>query len=128
MTCPDDQQRYLNTFVYPVLMDGVYEVAKHEPEDPVLSLAQWLWRNNPNRPNVCLFPIHLIDEIEAMKKECRHWQMQRGIISEIYLSEGERSAGEHSSYNGNKTHGMPVIREMDEGEESHVPVRCAIFH
>lgn len=87
MSCPNDQLRYLNTFVYPVLMDGACEVAKQQPDDPVLELAQWLWRNNPNRPTVCAFPITLFDEIESMKDECRQWKMSRGLDSDMDLTQ-----------------------------------------
>lgn len=106
MALPEDQLRYLNTFVYPVLMDGVYEVAKLQPEDPVMDLAQWLWRNNPNRPSVCAFPIRLFEEIAALKKECRQWQMQGGYASDVDCGCDE-----------DRRRGLSVIAELDEGEE-----------
>lgn len=116
MVSPDDQLRYLNTFVYPILMEGIYAVAKQQPDDPVLDLAQWLWRNNPNRPSVCLFPIRLFEEIDAMKNDCRQWQLQSGykLDSDFDLCPDD---------DGRRPRGLSVIAEMDEVEEFH---RCPL--
>lgn len=114
MVSPEEQLRYLNTYVYPVLMDGVYAMAKQQPNDPVLGLAQWLWRHNPNRPMMCLFPIRLFDEIETMKENCRQWQMQNSLFPDGGLSQNDelRAAS-----------GLSVIAELDECEDFQ---RCNI--
>uniref|UniRef100_A0A8C5QGQ9 Nucleoside diphosphate kinase homolog 5 n=1 Tax=Leptobrachium leishanense TaxID=445787 RepID=A0A8C5QGQ9_9ANUR len=43
---------YLNLFVNPTLLAGLTELCKQKPDDPYTWLADWLIKNNPNRPNV----------------------------------------------------------------------------
>ncbi|CAG9861431.1 unnamed protein product [Phyllotreta striolata] len=41
---------YVNNWVTPVLMEGLAEIVKTKPIDPVVSLAEWLLLNNPYQP------------------------------------------------------------------------------
>ncbi|KAL3311531.1 NME NM23 member 5 [Cichlidogyrus casuarinus] len=43
---------YLARHVNRVLTKGLTEVCKRKPADPVLWLADWLLKNNPNKPNL----------------------------------------------------------------------------
>lgn len=49
---PDEQKLYLNSNVYPTLMEGIYQTWRNTPEDPVVYLGNWLKENNPNKPTV----------------------------------------------------------------------------
>ncbi|XP_049991039.1 nucleoside diphosphate kinase homolog 5 isoform X1 [Alexandromys fortis] len=48
---------YLNLYVTPTLLQGLTELCKQKPEDPYGWLADWLLKNNPNKPKLCHFPI-----------------------------------------------------------------------
>lgn len=50
----DDQNlnNYLSAMVNPVLMQGLYIMAKERPEDPVVWFSNWLLSNNPYKPKV----------------------------------------------------------------------------
>lgn len=52
-----EQKLYLNSKVYPTLMEGIYQTSINTPEDPVVFLANWLKENNPNKPTVKEFSI-----------------------------------------------------------------------
>lgn len=119
MSAAKDQLRYLNTFVYPMLMEGVYEIAKQQPEDPVLELAQWLWRHNPSRPTVCAFPVPLFDEIAAMKSDCRQWQMNRGGCGDSVVYATSNAGGDRDGRGG-----LSVIAEGEENEVEYQ--RCPL--
>ncbi|CAI8050063.1 Nucleoside diphosphate kinase homolog 5 [Geodia barretti] len=43
---------YLQAKVNPVLVQGLTQLCKQKPEDPVTWLAEWLLQNNPNKPLV----------------------------------------------------------------------------
>ncbi|KAL5964460.1 hypothetical protein TSMEX_007800 [Taenia solium] len=43
-------KEYLSKNVIPTLLAGLTEVCKKKPKDPVMFLAEWLLRNNPNQP------------------------------------------------------------------------------
>ncbi|XP_034037220.1 nucleoside diphosphate kinase homolog 5 [Thalassophryne amazonica] len=43
---------YLNTYVNPVLVRGLTELCKNKPLDPLVWLAEWLVKHNPNKPQV----------------------------------------------------------------------------
>ncbi|XP_076458646.1 nucleoside diphosphate kinase homolog 5-like [Babylonia areolata] len=43
---------YLSKAVNPTLLKGLTELCKQKPEDPVIWLADWLLKNNPNKPKV----------------------------------------------------------------------------
>ncbi|XP_007662155.1 nucleoside diphosphate kinase homolog 5 isoform X2 [Ornithorhynchus anatinus] len=43
---------YLNLYVNPTLLKGLTELCKHKPADPFTWLADWLLKNNPNKPRV----------------------------------------------------------------------------
>ncbi|XP_062331911.1 nucleoside diphosphate kinase homolog 5 [Osmerus eperlanus] len=45
-------QDYLFRFVSPTLLSGLTELCKQKPADPYTWLADWLIKNNPNKPNV----------------------------------------------------------------------------
>ncbi|GCA63517.1 hypothetical protein KIPB_010392 [Kipferlia bialata] len=38
--------------VYPTLQQGLTELCKQKPSDPIGWLAEWLAHNNPHRPSV----------------------------------------------------------------------------
>ncbi|KAJ8015278.1 hypothetical protein DPEC_G00024460 [Dallia pectoralis] len=44
---------YLGRFVSPTMLTGLTELCKQKPADPFKWLADWLVRNNPNKPNIC---------------------------------------------------------------------------
>lgn len=52
MTSPEEQRNYLQTQIYPKLFEGLYEIAKKRPREPIIELAHWLSNNNPNKPAV----------------------------------------------------------------------------
>ncbi|KAM7539363.1 hypothetical protein Aperf_G00000048365 [Anoplocephala perfoliata] len=41
---------YLNKNIIPTLVLGLTEVCRKKPQDPIVYLAEWLLRNNPNQP------------------------------------------------------------------------------
>ncbi|KAL8592686.1 NME NM23 member 5 [Nucella lapillus] len=43
---------YLSKAVNPTLLKGLTELCKQKPEDAVVWLADWLLKNNPNKPKV----------------------------------------------------------------------------
>ncbi|KAK7507431.1 hypothetical protein BaRGS_00001366 [Batillaria attramentaria] len=43
---------YLSKAVNPTLLKGLTELCKQKPTDPVVWLADWLLKNNPNKPKV----------------------------------------------------------------------------
>jgi hypothetical protein len=43
---------YLQAKVNPFLVQGLTKLCKQKPEDPVVWLAEWLLKNNPNKPLV----------------------------------------------------------------------------
>ncbi|XP_061408093.1 nucleoside diphosphate kinase homolog 5 [Lethenteron reissneri] len=45
-------REYLERSVNPTLLAGLTQLCKHKPADPVVWLADWLVRNNPNKPVV----------------------------------------------------------------------------
>lgn len=66
----DDQWRYLNTHIYPTLMDGIHEMTKRRPTDAVVELALWLWENNPNKPMRSAIDFRVLHEIDELRQEC----------------------------------------------------------
>ncbi|ERE81272.1 nucleoside diphosphate kinase homolog 5 [Cricetulus griseus] len=48
---------YLNLYVTPTLLQGLTELCKNKPADPFSWLADWLLKNNPNKPKLCHFLI-----------------------------------------------------------------------
>ncbi|XP_003354337.1 nucleoside diphosphate kinase homolog 5 isoform X2 [Sus scrofa] len=48
---------YLNLYVIPTLLEGLTELCKQKPADPLIWLADWLLKNNPNKPKLCHHPI-----------------------------------------------------------------------
>lgn len=43
---------YLRDYVNPTLLEGLGQVCKNKPIDPVLWLAEWLLMNNPYKPKM----------------------------------------------------------------------------
>ncbi|XP_030643376.1 nucleoside diphosphate kinase homolog 5 [Chanos chanos] len=43
---------YLNRYVNPTLHKGLTELCKNKPADPFMWLADWLMKNNPNKPGL----------------------------------------------------------------------------
>lgn len=110
-----DQWRYLNTLVYPTLMEGVYEIAKMVAVDPVVDLAKWLWRHNPNKPLVCDMERwnmeRQIDEMKAFVAENAGRSFERELLGDDYGEEEEEGnmvaeVGMEANVNG-----LPVIVE-----------------
>lgn len=52
MTSAEDQRNYLQLHIYPKLFEGLYEIAKKRPNEPIIELAHWLSNNNPNKPAI----------------------------------------------------------------------------
>ncbi|EHH26824.1 nucleoside diphosphate kinase homolog 5 [Macaca nemestrina] len=48
---------YLNLHIMPTLLEGLTELCKQKPADPLIWLADWLLKNNPNKPKLCHHPI-----------------------------------------------------------------------
>lgn len=48
----DKVQDYLAQYVNPTLINGLVEIVRVKPVDPVLHLAEWLLRNNPYQPQL----------------------------------------------------------------------------
>lgn len=73
-----EQWRFLNTYVYPTLMDGVYQMCKRKPDDAPVELAAWLVLNNPNLPTVScgMRNEQLFREIDEMKAELDCFEQQ----------------------------------------------------
>ncbi|KAF3693830.1 Nucleoside diphosphate kinase -like protein 5 [Channa argus] len=46
-------KEYLSRFVNPTLLSGLTELCKHKPPNPCIWLADWLVRNDPNKPQIC---------------------------------------------------------------------------
>lgn len=49
----DAAKDYLSRFVSPTLLRGLTELCKQKPVDPYTWLADWLIKNNPNKPKIC---------------------------------------------------------------------------
>uniref|UniRef100_A0ABI7YQN7 NME/NM23 family member 5 n=1 Tax=Felis catus TaxID=9685 RepID=A0ABI7YQN7_FELCA len=47
---------YLNLYVTPTLLKGLTALCKEKPADPFIWLADWLLKNNPNKPKLCHNP------------------------------------------------------------------------
>ncbi|XP_065091504.1 nucleoside diphosphate kinase homolog 5 [Ochlerotatus camptorhynchus] len=43
---------YLSAMVNPVLMQGLYTLAKERPKDPIMWFSNWLLSNNPYKPKI----------------------------------------------------------------------------
>ncbi|KAJ6636755.1 Nucleoside diphosphate kinase like 5 [Pseudolycoriella hygida] len=52
MTSIEEQKNYLRVQIYPKLFEGLYEIAKKRPCDPIIELAHWLSNNNFNKPAI----------------------------------------------------------------------------
>lgn len=63
-----EQEVYLNSYIFPTLMDGLYKVSQQRPRDPVVELAKWLLRNNPNKPKYSECDVALVNDIKWMKQ------------------------------------------------------------
>ncbi|XP_055980654.1 nucleoside diphosphate kinase homolog 5 [Sorex fumeus] len=50
-------QDYLNLYVKPTLLRGLTELCKEKPPDPFVWLADWLLKNNPNKPKLGQHPV-----------------------------------------------------------------------
>ncbi|EEB16494.1 nucleoside diphosphate kinase, putative [Pediculus humanus corporis] len=48
----DDVTNYMNEYVNPILLEGLIQVCKNKPLDPIIWLATWLLMNNPNKPKM----------------------------------------------------------------------------
>ncbi|KAL1505901.1 hypothetical protein ABEB36_005354 [Hypothenemus hampei] len=48
----DKVKDYISTFVRPTLLQGLAEIVKTKPIDPVISLAEWLLLHNPYQPHL----------------------------------------------------------------------------
>ncbi|XP_069552832.1 nucleoside diphosphate kinase homolog 5 [Brachyistius frenatus] len=48
----DATEEYLSRYVNPVLLRGLTELCKDKPLNPCIWLADWLIKNNPNRPKI----------------------------------------------------------------------------
>uniref|UniRef100_A0A3Q3EJB1 Nucleoside diphosphate kinase B n=1 Tax=Labrus bergylta TaxID=56723 RepID=A0A3Q3EJB1_9LABR len=44
---------YLSRYVNPTLLQGLINLCKHKPQNPCIWLADWLIKNNPNKPQIC---------------------------------------------------------------------------
>lgn len=44
------QENYLYSNIFPILMDGLFETAQKHPDDPIIFLANWLHQHNPHKP------------------------------------------------------------------------------
>ncbi|XP_070692860.1 nucleoside diphosphate kinase homolog 5 [Pempheris klunzingeri] len=49
----EDTEEFLSRHVNPTLLHGLSEVCKHKPLNPCIWLADWLIKNNPNKPQIC---------------------------------------------------------------------------
>lgn len=47
-----DAEDYIKEFVNPTLLEGLTQVCKNKPLDPVMWLGTWLLMNNPNKPKM----------------------------------------------------------------------------
>ncbi|KAK6633816.1 hypothetical protein RUM44_004423 [Polyplax serrata] len=47
-----DVEDYIKEFVNPTLLEGLTQVCKNKPLDPIVWLATWLLMNNPNKPKM----------------------------------------------------------------------------
>lgn len=48
----ENLNNYLSAMVNPVLMQGLYVMAKERPEDPIVWFSNWLLSNNPYKPKI----------------------------------------------------------------------------
>ncbi|KAL7395870.1 hypothetical protein ABVT39_024618 [Epinephelus coioides] len=46
-------QEYLSRYVNPTLLCGLTALCKHKPHNPCIWLADWLIKNDPNKPQIC---------------------------------------------------------------------------
>uniref|UniRef100_UPI0037E9B8D1 nucleoside diphosphate kinase homolog 5 n=1 Tax=Semicossyphus pulcher TaxID=241346 RepID=UPI0037E9B8D1 len=44
---------YLSRYVNPTLLRGLTDLCKHKPHNPCIWLADWLIKNDPNKPQIC---------------------------------------------------------------------------
>ncbi|XP_029368774.1 nucleoside diphosphate kinase homolog 5 [Echeneis naucrates] len=47
-------EEYLSRYVNPTLLRGLTELCKHKPQNPCVWLADWLMKNSPNKPQICM--------------------------------------------------------------------------
>lgn len=50
--CQLEVEDYLKEFVNPILVEGLTQVCRNKPLDPIVWLATWLLMNNPNKPKM----------------------------------------------------------------------------
>uniref|UniRef100_A0A3Q2YGH0 Nucleoside diphosphate kinase B n=1 Tax=Hippocampus comes TaxID=109280 RepID=A0A3Q2YGH0_HIPCM len=49
----EETEEYLSRYVNQTLLQGLTELCKHKPLNPCVWLAEWLLKNNPNKPQIC---------------------------------------------------------------------------
>ncbi|KAM9834029.1 nucleoside diphosphate kinase homolog 5 [Syngnathus typhle] len=49
----EETEEYLSRYVNQTLLQGLTELCKHKPLNPCVWLAEWLIKNNPNKPQIC---------------------------------------------------------------------------
>ncbi|XP_054648074.1 nucleoside diphosphate kinase homolog 5-like [Dunckerocampus dactyliophorus] len=49
----EETEEYLSKYVNQTLLQGLTELCKHKPFNPCVWLADWLLKNNPNKPQIC---------------------------------------------------------------------------
>ena len=48
----EDDNRFLQATIYPILLDGLFQMSQERPENPLLWLSNWLLLNNPFQPQI----------------------------------------------------------------------------
>lgn len=52
LRCEQERLDYLNEHVVPVVLEGLVELCRQKPADPMIWFADWLLDNNPNKPRM----------------------------------------------------------------------------
>lgn len=116
MSDPVEQEMYLNSAIFPTLMDGLYKLSQRRPRDPLIELAKWLLVNNPNEPNYSEKDWALLNEIKWMKQILGEGEDEDGEGG----AAGDTCASPSGGGAYQKRTTLSVIMEAEEDNEDNV--------
>lgn len=83
--------RYLQTYIYDLLFNGLQKCEKVRPDDPITWIAKWLLENNPNKP------IFSTANEKSANKSLQFDSRDRSSEDRTYSSGYSRSSGRWDS-------------------------------